>query len=79
MPLCTQVNADGFLQATATSAQECTSYVLVDANEYALMLMSYDISASSIAAAFTWGFGTYISFWFFPYCVKSARKVINLL
>lgn len=35
------------------------------------------ITALEIAEAFTWGFGTYIAFWFLGYTIKNARMVIR--
>ena len=77
MAICVTVNNDNFLQATTTSPADCTSYVLVDANEYQLMLQSYEITPLSIAESFGWGFATYISFWWFGYVIKNARMVIR--
>ncbi len=77
MSLCVSVNASGQLISSSTSAQDCTSYLMVDSNEYQLMLKAYEITPLSIAEAFTWGFGTYVSFWFMGYVIKNARSTIK--
>lgn len=41
------------------------------------MLQTYSIEPIEIAEAFTWGFGTYIGFWFLGYTIKNARMVIR--
>ncbi len=77
MAVCVSVDANDFLKGDLTPVESCTGYVLVDSNEYQLMLQTYSISPLEIAESFTWGFGTYISFWFLGYAVKNARQVIR--
>lgn len=77
MALCVAVNSNDTLQATTISPADCTSYVLVDANEYQLMLQTVDITPLSIAESFGWGFATYISFWWFGFVIKNAKMVIK--
>jgi hypothetical protein len=77
MPLCVLVDGSNYLKALTTSAEECTSYLLVDSTEYNLMQTGYSINPLDIAEAFTWGFGTYVFFWFLGYCIYTARSVIK--
>lgn len=77
MALCVIANPDGSLTSSPVTVEDCSGYVLVDSNEYQLMLQTYDITPLHIAQAFTWGFGTYISFWFLSYVIKNARKTIK--
>jgi hypothetical protein len=53
--------------------------LVVDSTEYNLMQTGYSIDPIDIAEAFTWGFGTYVFFWFLGYCISSARLVIKKL
>jgi molybdopterin/thiamine biosynthesis adenylyltransferase len=77
MALCVIVDTTDNLKATNTSNEECQSYILVDSNEYNLMRVDYSITPLEIAEAFTWGFGTYVFFWFLGYCISTARLVIK--
>jgi hypothetical protein len=77
MALCITAQDDGTLLTSLSSPTDCESYILVDSNEYSLMLKTYDITPLDIAESFTWGFGTFISFWFLSYVIKNARMVIK--
>ena len=77
MALCVIANADDLLEVTLVSPDSCTDYILVDSNEYHLMLQTYEITPLSIAESFGWGFGTIITFWFLGYAIKNARMVIR--
>jgi hypothetical protein len=77
MPLCVIVDESNYLKASTTSEQECSSYLVVDSTEYNLMQTGYSIDPIDIAEAFTWGFGTYVFFWFLGYCISTARLVIK--
>lgn len=62
----------------------CTHSVVITGLEYArfqiLEKQNGDveqITALSIAESFTWGFGTFIGFWFMGYAIKNARMVIR--
>lgn len=64
--------------------ESCTDSVYLNASEYATLkaqadLMSgvTEITALDIGEAFTWGFGTYMLFWWFGYVIKNARMVIR--
>lgn len=77
MAICVIANADTSLNTSPVAVESCTGYVLVDSNEYQLMLQTYAITPLEIAESFTWGFGTYIGFWFLGYAIKNARMVIR--
>jgi hypothetical protein len=77
MALCVLANSDGTLVSSPVTPESCTGYVLVDSNEYHLMLEVYAITPLEIAASFTWGFGTYVFFWFQGYVIKNARNVVK--
>ena len=77
MALCVIANPDSSLVSSPVAPAECLGYVLVDSNEYSLMLQTYAITPLEIAESFTWGFSTYIGFWFLGYAIKNARAVIR--
>jgi len=79
MALCVIAHPDGSLTSSPVSVNDCSGYVLVDSNEYLLMLQTYDITPLEIAGSFTWGFSTYIGFWFLAYAIKNARNTIKLV
>ena len=63
---------------------DCQYSAILTATEYAVLKEKSeqmqdieDITAVSVAQSFTWGFGTYIYFWFLSYCIKAAREVIK--
>lgn len=77
MALCVIANPDGSLTGSPVAVNDCSGYVLVDSNEYLLMLETYAITPLEIAESFTWGFSVYIGFWFLGYAIKNARKTIR--
>jgi hypothetical protein len=77
MALCVSTLEDGTLLTSTSSPDQCNGYILIDSNEYQLMVQTYDITPLDIAESFTWGFGTFISFWFLSYVIKNARMVIK--
>lgn len=77
MAVCVVPDVNNILSAVTTAVESCTGYVLVDSNEYQLMLQTYATTPLEIAGSFTWGFGTYIGFWFLGYAIKNARQVIR--
>ena len=69
---------NGNLRVDSTSVETCPSgMILLSKSEYDLMVSTNIITALEIAESFTWGFGTYITFWFLGFSVKSARMVIR--
>ncbi len=77
MALCVIANIDNSLSTSPVSVESCTGYVLVDSNEYQLMLQTYAITPLEIAESFTWGFSTYIGFWFLGYAIKNSKMVVR--
>jgi len=60
--------------------------IVLDAVEYAVLterasLMNgiEEITPESIAISFTWGFGTYLSFWWLSYVIKVAKRAIKIM
>jgi len=75
---CLRELSNGNLRVDSTSVDSCPSgMILLSKTEYDLMVNSNVITALEIAESFTWGFGTYISFWFLGYSIKTARMVIR--
>jgi hypothetical protein len=75
---CLYETGNGNLRVDSTSVESCTSgLVLLSKTDYELMAQTNVITAIDIAESFTWGFGTYMSFWFMGYSIKSARMVIR--
>lgn len=75
---CLYETGNGNLRIDSTSVESCPSgMILLSKSEYDLMVSSNSITALEIAESFTWGFGTYISFWFLGYSVKTARMTIR--
>ena len=62
----------------------CTFDVVLTTQEYARFELleqqnseTVTITSLDIAESFTWGFGTYIGFWFLGFVIKNARMVIR--
>ncbi|MDX2367542.1 MAG: hypothetical protein QNK36_03930 [Colwellia sp.] len=69
---------NGNLRIDSTSIETCPSgMILLSKDEYDLSFTANVITALDIAESFTWGFGTYIGFWFLGYAIKNARMVIR--
>lgn len=69
---------------SSTPIELCVDNVVMTAVEYAVLNEKAEqmddidpIDAASIAVSFTWGFGTYMGFWFMGYTIKTARGVIR--
>ena len=68
------------------AVENCLDEVVLTAVEYAVleerakqMEGIEEITPESIASAFSWGFGTYMLFWFFGYKVRVARGAIRAI
>ena len=76
---CAIPHQDGTLVFTADTAELCTGYWLIASTEYSAYLSSVEITASEIAEAFTWGFGTVVFFSFLAFKVEIATRTIRKL
>ena len=76
---CAIPQQDGTLIFTADTAELCTGYWLIAATEYSAYLSAVEITASEIAEAFTWGFGTVVFFAFLSYKIDVSTTVIRKL
>lgn len=68
----------------STTVSQCSEFIVMGKNEYNELQAnngSVDISEfitpTDIAESFTWGFGTYIFFWWLGFVVKTARMTIR--
>lgn len=71
---------------TEFTAEECPYSIVMDKEEFfkynffAEQFGDVDpISAGSIAESFTWGFGTYIGFWFLAFVIRTAKQTIKMV
>jgi hypothetical protein len=69
---------------TLNNDSPCLDTVIMTAVEYAELKQISEmfegineIDALSIAESFTWGFGTWLSFWWLSYVIRNARMVIK--
>lgn len=76
---CAIPQQDGTLIFTADTADLCSGYWLISATEYSAYLSAVEITASEIAEAFTWGFGTMVFFAFLAFKVEIATRTIGKL
>ena len=74
---CALPQQDGTLIFTADIAANCAGYWLIPASEYSAYLSSVEITASEVAEAFTWGFGTVILLSGLAYQVSIALKLVR--
>ena len=75
---CLKARSNGNLNQDSVSVEDCSSgLILLSKTDYDLSFKSNVISATDIAESFTWGFGTYIGFWFLGYVIKNARSTIR--
>jgi hypothetical protein len=79
----TSGNYSVFRESTSTN-ENCSGYVISSVYEYSELKTKADfyqglenVNSLEIAQSFTWGFGTYMFFWFLGYCIKNARQVIK--
>lgn len=79
-----QVNFQS-LSDDAGTVDSCSGLILQSAQEYAVMKTKADMADTAqidpldIAESFTWGFGTYLTFWWLSFCIKTARMTIKKL
>lgn len=74
---CAQPQLDGTLIFTADTAANCTGYWLIAATEYSAYLSAVEITATDIAAAFSWGFGTMVFFSFLAFKVQIGTALVR--
>lgn len=73
------------LSDDAGTVDSCSGLILQSAQEYAVMKTKADMAETvqidpfDIAESFTWGFGTYLTFWWLSFCIKTARMTIKKL
>ena len=74
---CVAIDSDGYVRQTTDTLESCTSFVLVDAQQYSKFLEPV-LSPSDIAYVFGWGFGAVVIIGYFGgYGVGIAKKLIN--
>jgi len=66
------------------SVSGCLEAIVLTSAEYARLELldeqnseSYEITAIDIGLSFTWGFGTYVGFWYMGYAIRSSRLIIR--
>ncbi len=75
---CLKATSNGNLRVNNQTVENCkTGMILLSKNEYDLTVQAQVITALEIAESFTWGFATYIGFWFLGYAIKNARMVVR--
>ena len=64
----------------------CTETIHLSGLEYAKLKTleeqfggEFAITSEDIAISFTWGFGTYLGFWWLAYVIRTAKKTIRIL
>lgn len=78
MATCFSVNNLGqFVPDASTPPAECAGYILLDAQDYALMVQSYNITSQELASVFGWGFGVVVFFWSLGLAIGVAKSVIK--
>ena len=70
----------------AGSVENCSETVILSGLEYARLKTleeqygeTFLITPEDIAISFTWGFGTYLTFWWIGFKVRTSRKLIKSL
>lgn len=77
---CVTLENNGTLQAVnANPDGSCSSYVLLNNADYALMVQSYTITPEQVLSVFSWGFGVVLFFWSLGYAVGIAKQAISKL
>ncbi|MGF1868454.1 single-stranded DNA-binding protein [Photobacterium indicum] len=80
MPICVNTTSDGFLVATSEPIQNCSTYVMVTANEYQTWFEQYGLTNTAMGQAFGLGFTAVVIVGYFgAYAVGIAKKVISLV
>jgi hypothetical protein len=75
--ICVYEHGNTTIRDGSIPINQCADYVLLDINDYKLMVDSQNITSTEIVSSFSWGFGTYIFFWWLGYVIKNARMVIR--
>lgn len=74
---------NGNLRIDSVSVNTCPSgLALLSTDELTaindeLLSQNVAITAFDIGESFIWGFGTYITFWFMGYAIKTARNTVK--
>lgn len=86
---CLRELTNGNLRVLDVDVDNCaTGYILFDDSDFEtlnadVLLLKNELNnlelptALDIASSFTWGFGTYISFWYIGHCIRVARMTIR--
>ena len=68
------------------SSDGCTEQVVITGVEYARYKLLDEqnsnitqVTSIEVVESFTWGFGTYMFFWFLSYCVKNGNSLIKMI
>ena len=79
---CYRIKNNGTLQSVAKNTDgSCPSnaFVLMQQNDYALMVQAYEVTPEQVLSVFTWGFGVVMLFWSLGYAVGVAKQAISKL
>lgn len=77
--ICVSEFSDTSIVTNQTPVGECQSYVLLTSEDYEMMVVGTEVTAAKIMTAFTFGFGTYASFWFLGFKARMARQALKLV
>ena len=75
--LCVELDVNNTLVANSNTVENCTTFLLMEKQDYNILVQPLTISPDQILYVFAWGFTAVLTFWFFGYVVGVIKSVIR--
>ncbi|PCJ23735.1 MAG: hypothetical protein COA94_08065 [Rickettsiales bacterium] len=75
--LCVELDVNNTLVANSQTVENCTTFLLMEKQDYNILVQPLTISPEQIGFVFAWGFSAVLTFWFFGYVVGVIKSVIR--
>ncbi len=79
MTSCVLADESGALYLSSSSVDECSTFILIDADEYHDLIAHTTITGADVSAYYSFGFALVFFGWIISFPIKAALKAIRLI
>ena len=75
--LCVELDSNNQLVANTDTVEQCENFLLMEKQDYEILVQPMNIDPQDITFVFGWGFTAVLTFWFFGYVIGVIKSVIR--